>query len=95
VFVAETNAANELRVAERSVIPAAAVGAMIGVASGVQIGDRVVKEGSFKLQDGALIAEADLSTSVTGEADSAGASAASVDGPAADTAKAAETGGGG
>lgn len=61
VFVAETNAKNELHVSERAVVPAAAVGAMIGLATGVNVGDQVVKEGSFKLQDGALIAEADLS----------------------------------
>ncbi len=64
VFVAETNTAGELRVSERAVVPAAAVGSLIGLATGIRVGEQVVKEGSFKLQDGGLIVQAEIPEAV-------------------------------
>ncbi len=57
VFIAERTAAGELRAQMRPVIPAAAVGSDVGLAQGAAVGDVVVAEGSFKLHDGALLAD--------------------------------------
>lgn len=56
VFVAETNDKGELRASARPVMPATSAGKMIGLSSGVTTGETVAVEGSFKLQDGMLIA---------------------------------------
>lgn len=62
VFMAERTDAGETRASARSVILATAAGADVGIARGLSAGESVVVEGSFKLQDGALIVPADLSS---------------------------------
>jgi len=58
VFMAEENDDGSLVASARPVILATSVDSMIGIASGVAIGEQVIVDGSFKLQDGAPIASA-------------------------------------
>ena len=58
VFMAEKNDAGEMRASARTVMLATSVGSKVGLASGVSVDEQVVVDGSFKLQDGALIAQA-------------------------------------
>ena len=59
VFMAVENDANELRASAQPVVLATSVGSKVGIASGISVGGHVIVEGSFKLQDGALIVPSD------------------------------------
>ena len=63
VFMAETNRDGGFRARARTGFPDAAVGKLIGLAPGVSPGEKVVADGSFKLQDGALLLDARSSPS--------------------------------
>lgn len=55
VFMVETSSEGKHVASARPVVLATSVGSLVGIASGVAVGEAVVVDGSFKLQDGALI----------------------------------------
>lgn len=55
VFVADNDKEGNLRAMMRPAIVGTSVGNMIGLASGVKEGEQIIVEGSFKLNDGALV----------------------------------------
>lgn len=55
VFLAGKNEAGELRATAQPVVLATSVGSLVGILRGISAEDQVIVEGSFKLQDGALI----------------------------------------
>lgn len=61
VFVAEkdTNDETKMRARVRNVVPGPTVGQNVSVLSGLQAGERVVTEGSFKLRDKAWVVDAE------------------------------------
>jgi membrane fusion protein (multidrug efflux system) len=60
VFVAEEDQSGQYRARARQVTLTATVGNKVALSAGVKPGEKVVVEGSFKLREGALIAETDL-----------------------------------
>lgn len=60
VYVAEIDDNGQLRARSRSVQPGPTTGSRVQILSGLSAQDRVVAEGSFKLREGALLADASL-----------------------------------
>lgn len=56
VFVVEPDQAGALRAYSRQVVPGPAIDGWLSILSGLDVGQLVVAEGSFKLRDGALLA---------------------------------------
>ena len=56
VFIVEPDQAGALRAYSRQVVPGPAIDGWLSIVSGLDVGQLVVAEGSFKLRDGALVA---------------------------------------
>lgn len=68
VYVVTPDKEGALRAHERPVVAGPSVGNKLTIYSGVQVGEQVVADGSFKLRDGALVQPVDKDASGKGQA---------------------------